>query len=173
MTRTNRIILFSVVAIGIGYFTLKFLCEVGVKCKNCPTISSTMEESKKDGYFVTTYKPLTDQLKLKYHDDTVDFQTAWAEHSWFVNSDNCLFKRKEKLNDFNLTIEFKKYPGDTFNFKLEGWGVGRGMGQSSKSVTIDKLYDTLTFQIVEKNPKKGIGWQEPVDGEQVQFVRVK
>jgi hypothetical protein len=133
----------------------------------------TIEESKNEDFFVTTYKPLTERFKLKYHDDTVEFITGWVEHAWSVNSNNCLFKKKEKLKDFNLTIEFKKYPSETFNFQLDGWGVGWGMGQSSKRTTIHKLYDTLTFQILEKNPNKMIGWQEPLEGEQIKFVRVK
>lgn len=47
------------------------------------------------------------------------------------------------------------------------------MGQSSKATTINQLYDTLTFQIVEKNPNDSIGWKEELNGEQIKFVRVK
>jgi hypothetical protein len=173
MTRTNKIILISVITIVLGYLTLDFLCKVGVKCKNCSTYSLSIEDSKKDNFFAATYKPLTDKVKLTYHNDTVEFITGWAENSWHVNSDICLLKRKEKGEGYNLIIEFKKYPSDTFNFQLDGYGVGWGMGQSSKTTTINQLYDTLTFQIVEKNPDNSIGWQEKLDGEQIRFLRVK
>lgn len=137
------------------------------------TYSSSIDESKENDLFVATYQPLTDKVKLKYHDDTVQFITGWAENSWYVNSDICLLKTKEKREGFNLTIEFRKFPGDTFNFQLDGYGVGWGMGQLSKTTTINQLYDTLIFQIVEKHPDNSIGWQEKMNGEQIKFVRVK
>lgn len=155
------------------YMALDFLCKVGVKCKNCSTYSMSIEDSKKDDFFIATYRPLTDKVKLTYHDDTVEFVTIWVETSWHVNSDICLLKRKVKEERFNLTVEFRKYPSDIFNFQLDGYGVGWGMGQSSKTTTINQLYDTLTFQIVEKNPNDSIGWKEELNGEQIQFVRVK
>ncbi len=171
MTKTNKIILFSVIAIVLGYIALDFFCKVGVKCKNCSTYSMSIEDSKKNDFFISTYRPLTDKVKLTYHSDTVEFVTGWAESSWHVNSGICLLKRKEKEEGFNLTIEFKKYPSDVFNFKLDGYGGP--MGQSSKTTTISILYDTLTFRIIEKNPNDSIGWGEELNGEQVKFVRVK
>jgi hypothetical protein len=169
MTRTNKIILFSVLTIVLGCLAFDFLCKVGVKCKNCPTHSASIEESKKDSFFAATYKPLTEKVKLTYHDDTVEFVTGWAENSWRVNSDICLLKNKEKKEGFNLTIEFRKYPSGIFNFQLVGWS----MGQSSTTTTITHLYDTLTFQIVEKNPDTLIGWRKELNGGQIKFVRVK
>ena len=128
MTRINKIILFSIITIALGYLALDFLCKVEVKCKNCSIYSSSIDNSKKNYLFVATYKPLIDKVKLTYHDDTVEFVTGWAENSWHVNSDICLLKKKEKEEGSNLTIEFKKYPSDTFNFQLDGYGVGWGHG---------------------------------------------
>jgi len=136
--------------------------------------SLSLEESKKNGLFVSpSYVPITSRIKLKYHADSVEFVRGWVENSWIVNSDICLFKRIEKKEGYNLTIEFKKYPSDIFNFQLNGYGVGWGMGQAGKTVTIERLYDTLVFQIVEKNPDPAIGWKEELDGAQIKFIKAR
>jgi len=173
MTRTDKTILFSIVTIVLGYLALNFLCKVSLKCEDCQRYSISIQESKKNNFFVAAYKPLTDKVKLTYHNDTVDFVIGWVENSWHINSDICLFKKKELEKGFNLIIEFEKYPSDNFNFQLDGYGVGWGTGKSSKVTTIMQPYDTLTFQIVEKSPDNSIGWREKLLGEEVKFVRIK
>jgi hypothetical protein len=173
MTKTNKIILVSIITIVFSYLILDFLCKIGVKCKNCPTYSPSIEDSKKDNFFTAIYKPLTHKVKLINHNDTIEFITGWAENSWIVNSDICFLKRKKKIEGYNLTIEFKKYPSDTFNFTLEGYGVGYGMGLTSKTVAINKLYDTLTFHILEKNPENYNVMRNKLNYQQVKFVKIK
>lgn len=160
------------VVLLIGYFLLEYVSDLSVKCGNCPQYSASAEQSRTDGLFVTYYKPLTDKRKLTYHHDTLQVVSAWAEHSWFMETGSFLIHKKVKNADYNFIIEFRKYPGNVFNFDFEGGG-SFGMGQSKKVITVYDLGDTLTFQIIEKNPVDSIGWLQPLAGEKVKFVRIR
>jgi len=172
MDKPTKIIVIVIILLVLGYFGLDFLCQVGIKCKNCPTYSATIEESKESGFFIAEYEPIQEYVKLLNYEDSIFFSKAWVESSWFVNSDICLLKKKEKLDRFNITVEFEK-KSDDFIFNLRGYGVGYGLGVNSKTVTTGTLTDTLTFTIVEKNPEPGIGWQAELEGQTIDFVRRK
>lgn len=171
MTKVRISIAVILVLALAAYFTINFICKVNVKCENCAQHSASVETSKDDHLFVASYRPLTPRITLAHHADTIEFSDAWAETGWYTNSSNCFFKRKERTGDYNVVIEFNKRPSDQFNFTLEG-GENSGMGLSSTVKSFTVLSDTLTFQIMEKNPLDSIGWKEPLAGVYVKFVRI-
>jgi hypothetical protein len=173
MDRTSRIIFWTILFLLIGGFALNYLCELGVKCKECPRASLSKEESVDKGFYVAQYKPLESEHNLRFHDERVTFEEIWIENGWVVNSDICLWKTVEKTKEFNATIEFKKNRENSYNFDLEGYGSGWGMGQNRKRVTILSLPDTLIVYMVEKSPRQGVGWQEKMNSDTIVFIRNK
>lgn len=170
MTKARISIAVILVLALAAYLTINLICKVNVKCENCAQHSASVEASRDDHLFVASYRALTPRVMLNHHTDTIEFSDAWAEHGWYTNSGNCFFKRKELTGDYNVVIEFNKRPSDQFNFTLEG-GENSGMGLSSIVKSFTVLSDTLTFQIMEKNPVDSIGWNQPLAGGYVKFVR--
>lgn len=172
MNKTNTIIFIVLLVLIIGYFVLDYVSNLGVKCENCQQYSASAEQSRAEGLFVAYYKPLTDKIKLTYHNDTIQFMSAWAEHSWFETADSFLGHKKEKVNGYNIVIEFRKYPANTYNFDFDA-AESFGMGQTKKVLTAYDFSDTLILQIKERNPIDSIGWKQPLAGEKVKFVRIR
>jgi len=170
------LIVFVVLSIG-AYFVMDFICEVGVKCKNCSQTSNTKEKSIKSGFYLMDYKPLKPVIEFKHHDEKITFKNVWVESQWFYNSDNCLLTKIEKRDGFNIIFEFEKSNLETFLFSLSPVLNGEiditngGIMETKKEIRLNQLTDTIWLQIYEKNPTAGIGWKEKLDGEVVGFVK--
>lgn len=164
--------------LGIGtYLVMNFLCEVGVKCKNCTQTSNTKEQSQQNGFYLMDYKPLSPVIQLQNHDEQITFKDVWVESQWFYNSDNCLNTKLEKRGGYNIVFEFDKSNQGTFLFSLSPVLNGiinetnGGIMETKKEIRLRELTDTLWLQIHEKNPKEGVGWKEELEGELIGFVK--
>lgn len=166
-------LIISALLFFIIYLALSQLCKIGIKCKNCTETSVSKQSSINDGFFIGTYKALKDSVKLKYHDETIDFGNAWFESQWFHNSDNCLNTKKEKKDGYNIVVEFKKSNADSFLFTLSTYAAetSSGMRDDRTQLRLSYLPDTLWLQIHEKNPVDSIGWTQKLEGEVIGFVK--
>ena len=178
MKKKLTIVLIVLGVLGIGiYFVMNFLCEVGVKCKNCTQTSNTKEQSQQNGFYLMEYEPLKQEVDLKNHDEKITFKDVWVESQWFYNSDNCLNTKLEKRSGYNIVFEFDKSNEGTFLFSLSPVINGSidktngGIMETKKEIRLSALTDTLWLQIHEKNPKDGVGWKEKLDGELIGFVK--
>lgn len=171
MDKSSKYALIILILIIPGYFFLDFICKVGIKCENCARRSNSIEESKKSDFFFAEYAPLEHSIKLKYYDDSIEFSNAWVETQWILNSDNCLLKRKKKLDGYNINVEFKTQTNDHV-FNLYGYPGSSLRGRPRSDFTSSELGDTLTFKFVEKHPESSIGWNQKWDGRKIKFVKI-
>jgi len=167
----KKIFLGIIIALILSLTTYKvadFLCEIEVKCKNCPQISLNKENSKRNGFFVSDYKKFKQTFELKNHSEKIIITDIWVEKQWFYNSDNCLCKKSESNEKFNVVIEFKKSNSDTFLFGLtpiinnkrdESNG---GIEETRKTMEFDFFPTELNLILSEKNPGKNIGWKKEI-----------
>jgi hypothetical protein len=179
MKNTTKILI-ALLIIGIIIISgMEFLCRLGIKCKNCVEISTSKEQSIENHFYLGEYKVLTKKIKLKNHDLEVEFSDAWFEKEWFINSDICLVRHKEKREGgYNVIFPFQKSKKEVFLFIMtpiingnrceSGWGIN----ENYKAINISELPDTIEIQIEEKNPIVGIGWREGgLIGEKVKYVK--
>jgi len=171
----STILIYLGLTIMIGYLILSQLCKIGVKCENCNDTSISKENSVKDGFYLMDYKPLQKIVKLKYHDETIEFNDVWIESQWFHNTNNCLNTHKEKDDGINVIFEFKKSNDNTFLFTLSSLVNGRiagvGISEDRKVIRLSTLPDTIWLKIHEKNPIDSIGWKQEVEGDVIGFVK--
>ena len=173
------IIVLSIVGVfGIAtYFVLNFICEIGVKCKNCSQTSTTKEESIKNEFYLMDYQPLKPVIQLRHSEETITFKEVWVESQWFYNSNICLNTKLEKRDGYNIVFEFNKSNEGTFLFTLSPIVNGTidktngGILENKKEIRLSNLTDTLWLQIHEKNPKEGIGWRGKLDGKRIGFIK--
>jgi hypothetical protein len=171
----------SLIIIGVlgvvTYLATNFLCEIGVKCKNCTRTSMSKEQSKKNGLYLMDYKPLKEVIQLRNHDETITFDEVWIESQWFYNSNNCLNKHLEKREGYNIIFEFEKSNERTFLFSLTPVSNGKmngpngGIQETQKEIQLNEITDTLWLRIHEKNPQEEIGWKEELEGELISFIK--
>ena len=172
------VIILGILTVGI-YFVMNILCEIGVKCKNCTQTSISVENSKKNGFYLMKYTPLNSKINLKYHDEEITFSNAWVESQWFYNSEDCLNTRLEKRDGYNIIFEFEKSNKGTFLFSISPVLNGvidktnGGILETKKEIRLNQITDTLWLQIHEKNPNEGVGWQKELNGELIGFVKKK
>lgn len=139
--------------------------------------SNSKTESKESGYYLTDYKPMTREIKLTQHDEKIEFGEIWVESQWFYNSDICLLSHKESRNGYNVVFEFKKSNQGTFLFTLKPIIDGKldlgngGILEDRKEIRLSQLTDTLWLKVHEKNPQKGVGWKNEIEGQKIGFVK--
>jgi len=158
---------------------MEFLCSLGIKCKNCGEISSSKNESIRDGFYLGEYEALTKKIKLKNHDLEIEFSDAWYEIEWFINSNICLFRHKElRKEEYNIIFPFQKSKENVFLFTMKPIINGSeciscgGIKKNKKQISISSIPDTIEILIKEKNPKTGIGWSKGgLEGERIKYVR--
>jgi hypothetical protein len=58
---------------------------------------------------------------------------------------------------------------------LEGeiYEYGSGMQQAITDIQIPDLPDTIKVRIQEKNPDGNIGWKQALEGDTIEFIKIK
>ncbi|MGC3945574.1 MAG: hypothetical protein QM762_13825 [Chryseolinea sp.] len=167
MDRTNKRILKVIILLTIVLSAMTFVSDA-LQHKVIYDQSWTIEESKRNSYFLTEYRPLTRKLKLMQHADSVEIFRLWTEKE----------KKREKVWLFYKTvisdrvhfqIDYRQYPSDKFIFQIEGYGGHGGQGEMDTDFTVD----TVTFQIVERGPVDTLGQRIQIPGELIKFIRVE
>jgi hypothetical protein len=176
----------SIIKILIGIVLLllllggcEFLCQLSVKCKNCPETSIDKIASVKGGYYITNYKVGKKNIRLKKHDYTIRIDSVWGEHMHRDNTNICLLSKS--IIDSSLyavVIEFSKPVSDTFIFSFEPIIDNEiderqgGMQNNKKILTmLKKMPDTIKLILQEKSPVDSIGWRSPLNTDTITLVK--
>jgi hypothetical protein len=166
----------SLIILGIIlYYVSDFLCRVEVKCKNCPKTSRNIIESKKTGFYIGNYESKTKVIELKNYQEKITLENIWAESTWIKNTDNCLCPKFEKINGYNVIIQFKNPNKDDFNFSLKPITEDKkgeyslGIGLDRKEMRFENLPEILKIVVEERNPKKSVGWQKGIITDTITF----
>jgi hypothetical protein len=175
--RAIEIIILGLIFLG----GCEWICNIGVKCNRCEFHSENKEAARKEGSYLVDYQPLTQTVRLKYHNEVIVFDTAWAENTWFYDTDICLLRHKEKGKSFNVVFPFHKSNPSTFLFSMDIfyfqddqiYESGGGMGEGFADRRLVYLPDTIWVKIQEKHPDANIGWQQGLEGDTIQFVKKK
>ncbi len=167
----KKIILGIIIALIIGfiiYYVADFLCQVEVKCENCPQTSMNKENSKRNGFFIADYKNYKSDFELKNHSEKIKIIDIWIEKQWFYNSDFCLCTKAQSKDGYNVIIDFSKSNKDSFFFGLTPIVDNRldeangGIEERRKTMRFDNLPIELKVIVTEKNPDKNIGWKKEI-----------
>ncbi|GAA4275970.1 hypothetical protein [Aquimarina mytili] len=90
--------------------------------------------------------------------------------------DLSLDKNDQILNEnYNLQIRFDKENPKHFQFELRYIDneYAGGIQDGYKSIKLNELRDTINVILEQKNPKKGVGWKEPIVTDTIKFIRVR
>jgi len=167
----KKIFLGIIIALVLGFITYKIadiLCQIEVKCKNCPQTSLNKENSKRNGFLVSDYKDFKRTFELKHHSEKISITDIWIEKQWFYNSDFCLCTNVQPNENFNVIVEFKKSNSDTFLFGLTPIVNNRldesnaGIEDTRKTMQFDYFPTELNLILSEKNPNENIGWKKEI-----------
>lgn len=168
MKKIIKIILILLI-IGIGIFYVSnYLCEIEVKCKNCPKVSQDINESKKNGFYIGNYESETKVIELKNYNEKIIIENVWAENRWIQNTDNCLCPKFEKIKGFNVILVFNKPNKGDFNFSLtpitedKSGECSLGISQNRKEMHFENLPNNLKLIVKERNPDENGGWQKSI-----------
>lgn len=156
----------------------ELLCSLGVKCKNCLRSSPSKEISIKKDYYVGDYLPVQTEIRQRYHNQKIKFDTAWVEKSWFINSDICLLSHEEiRRGTFTIKFPFEKSIKNSFLFSLNPIIDGvecdfcKSFNDTYVKFNTSNLTDTIKFIVNEKNPQKEVGWRQELKGDTIVFLR--
>ncbi|MTH14140.1 hypothetical protein [Flavobacterium sp. LC2016-01] len=157
-------IILGVIIIVFAYnYISNFLCECEVKCKNCPKTSKNSEFSKKSGFYIGTYTPSFDTIKLKNYNEKIIIKNVWVEKTWFKNTDNCTSPKLEKTEGYNVILEFSK-TNKNFIFNLrpittDKFGkYSNGIKENKKEMRFVNLPSKIQIIVQERSPDKNVGW---------------
>jgi hypothetical protein len=172
MNRTTLFVFAGVTLLILVALGVYLRCTLSDDCSTCDRVSLSKEESMANDLFVTSYRPVTTEVALKFHDDRVQLKEMWVEKRWTMTGGACLWKTIQPKQGYNANVEFSKQQ-EGFSFDLRGHGSPYGMGATSKIVMLRELPDTLKFVLVERNPKAPEAWKREVPGDVLLFVRNK
>jgi len=144
----------------------EWFCRISVKCSQCPLKSPDINTSKTKGYFIGTYLPIKSDIALRYHNESIHFDSAWAEEQWLPDNKICLLKKTKRGKGYTLILPFKASKTE-FNFEIYQLKNGipdtlnSGIMSNRKEFFLkeDKINDTLNFIISEKDSAQNIGWR--------------
>ena len=158
----------ALLIIGIIIFYVSdFLCKVEVKCKNCPKISDDIKTFKSRGFYIGTYDTETKFIELKNYNEKINITKVWAEKSWIKNTDDCLCPKFEKIEGYNIIIEFNSTKKD-FIFSLMPITEDKlgktsfGINENRKEMRFENLPKLLKIAVEEKNPDESFGWKKRI-----------
>ncbi|KIC00122.1 hypothetical protein [Flavobacterium sp. KMS] len=155
-----------IIVIAYNYVT-DFLCKCEIKCKNCPKTSENIKFSKESGFYIGNYKPTLDTIKLKNYNEKIIITNVWIEQSWLINTDDCKSPKREKIEGYNVILEFKKTNKD-FIFNLmplteDKFGKRSfGLNENKKEMHFENLPNKLEIIVTERNPNENIGWTKSI-----------
>ena len=171
------IIILSLLILGIIiYYVSDLLCQVEVKCKNCPKISRTISESKKTGFFIGNYESQTKVIELENYSEKIRLENVWAENTWIQITDNCLCPKFEKAKGYNVILLFNKPNKSDFNFSLKPITEDKkgesslGISQDRKEMRFEYLPEILKIVVEERNPDENVGWQKSIVTDTITFI---
>jgi hypothetical protein len=131
-----------------------FSCNAEVNTVN-PQASSTIESSKKDGFFIQEY------YLDSSSSDIVDIKEAWIEYKW-KNEANVLSRSKVKTSGVQLNIKVNRFKQPdldekkhfiTWEMEVSGIGViGTGNGVYTIFINNGRVPDSLQVNIKEGKP---------------------
>ena len=137
---------------------------------------TSIDDSKSYGSFLAEYRPLEKKVKLSYHNDSIEFIRLWTDATKkkepvYLGKG---IERKAVAHQLKMTdkiyfqIDYRQFPTDDYIFQIEGHNGKNGKG----ILDIPYLPDTLTFEILEKNPVDSIGWTNYLRGQKISFIRI-
>src|ERR1700759_157464 len=156
-------------------------CALEFDCFDCEEVSKSKEQSIIDQYYISDYRPVTNQFRLKYHDETVRFDTIWAEHSWSIQQEGCKQINKLEQGRYSIVFPFKESDSGSFLFDFIPLIANEapnfyntlhyGLSETDINpqlhfqVRMIDLPDTIKLKIVEKNSVDSIGWERELEGD--------
>jgi hypothetical protein len=161
------IILVLIIIVMAYYYISNFLCECGVKCKNCPETSESIEASKQSGFYIGNYMTSLDTIRLKNFNEKIIITNVWVEKSWFINSDDCSSPKLQKTNGYNIVLEFNKtnkgFIFDLMPITNDRFGKNSyGINENKKEMRFEKLPNKFKIIMEERNPDENIGWTKSI-----------
>lgn len=137
--------------------------------------SESKEASLKNGLYNSSYAP--NKLTIELLDgSTVTIDTAWAESSWAFDGDAKPVIADSYGYNFVIPIKKKEEKGFTFNLRLlnkDNEAFTNGIEASRCILNPSKITDKVDVIVVEKNPDKEIGWQQPLVTDTLRFLKIK
>ena len=157
-------------------FVISFLHKVGVKGQY--QYSTSISESKKNGFYIAEYIPTEKTINLKLRHGTIVLDTAWAEFAWHMQANNFV-SSKVKVNDkgYNIAFKIKSSSTDKFIYNLDfksaplGQIGGFNLINKQYESTIYSLPDTITVFLEEKNLSPDLGWLKPIITDTLTYIK--
>ncbi|MBO9570749.1 MAG: hypothetical protein J7497_00845 [Chitinophagaceae bacterium] len=135
--------------------------------------SSTLDESKKNKFFVSNYRPLSNNIKLTQQSGTISFNSVFAERGWRMDTSGLyLFSKKIPVNDYNIIINYSETserPGlnfDLVHFLNDSTTENSGVMHYGNHILLHRtaqLQDTIWFRFLEKSKDTAQEWVEADD----------
>jgi|KBSSwiS6_1023812.scaffolds.fasta_scaffold01374_7 hypothetical protein len=103
-----------VVVVLAGFIFFEIACrERSDHCK-CSAFSNDRKTAIEEGFYIDTYIPIQSFAIISNKQDTLNFDSAWTEHSWTMvrRFGVCLFEYKTKGKGYNFCIPFSTTSSD-------------------------------------------------------------
>jgi hypothetical protein len=182
----NRKRLFLCLAIplcgGLAYMVTRFFYLLDRPTLGVMRESSSLTESKAEGFYVGTYIPTTRQITLR-DSSVAEIPNAWVEHAWAPELNLFLQDTKHVVGGFHFNIPIRepvaRKPFWPFAFALSiaendlRFSRYPGIGYEAPlgfTVYLDTLPETLTFSVEEKKHEED-SWTDAIPTGTIQFKR--
>jgi len=108
-----------VLVILIGFVLLEIACRETMYKRSA--FSFDRETAIKEGFYIDTYIPVQSAFILPKNRDTLNFDSAWTEHSWTTERKLglCLFEHKVKGVGYNFCAPFSTTSSDINSFPFD------------------------------------------------------
>ena len=166
------VICVTVISLGVATFVgLEWLARVENKHPGAVQYSSSIKKSKKNNFYITDYRPLSNSIKLSQRSGIIHFNAVFAEQGWKIDTSTLyLFSKKIPVNTYNLVINYSETPessGLDFDLvPLSDSSDNSGVIHYGNNILLqrtDHLQDTFWFRLFEKNKDSVQEWTEADD----------
>jgi len=171
--RISFAIISSVIIISLVIYTLNFFSRITNKVEGSFGQSESKQSAVNIGSYITDYFPSKDTIVL-LDNRRIILGQAWAEKKWSYHN------RKPRIEHdwgYNLHLEFSGRNED-FIFTMDLFDKSNevftnGIKQGVCIFSPEKLLDTIDIVVVERNPKEGVGWIDPISTDTISLIRIK